>query len=131
MDTIIFTLEMIMETMGMAAPIPAILVPTIAIPPTPHCPFNGGPSFNSDSASGECIAERVGGNELGFGGYDVAEFNPPGHQEQVTNCDINNVAIGSQAHNYMVLENGGAQLLIDVGPISNGTDFPFRWHQSS
>jgi hypothetical protein len=100
-------------------------------PPTPHCPFNGGPSYNSDSASGECIAERVGGNELGFGGYDVAEFNPPGHQEQVTNCDINNVAIGSQAHNYMVLENGGAQLLIDVGPISNGTDFPFRWHQSS
>ncbi|MHB8596883.1 MAG: hypothetical protein ACYDER_08735 [Ktedonobacteraceae bacterium] len=102
-------------------------------PPRPHCPFNGGPSFNSDAASGECIAERVGGTEYGTG-EPVIEFNPPGHQEQITHCNVNYTGIGAQAHNYMVLVNGvgGGQLLIGVGPIlNNNQDFSFEWHQSS
>lgn len=102
-------------------------------PPGPHCPFKGGPSFNTDGASGECIAERVGGTEYGMG-EPVIEFNPPGHQEQITHCNINSVGIGAQAHNYMVLVNGvgGGQLLIGVGPIlNNHEDFSFEWHQSS
>jgi len=59
----------------------------------------------------------------------VVEFNPPGNQEQITACNVDNGAIGSQAHNYMVLVDQDANVLIDVGPISNGTDFPLRWHQ--
>lgn len=102
-------------------------------PPTPHCPVQGGSSFNSDSAVGECIAERINGTEFG-NGDPVIEFNPPGHQVQFTNCHINSTGIGAQAHNYTVLVNGvgGGQLLIGVGPIlNNNTDFSVQWHQSS
>lgn len=101
-------------------------------PPQPHCPFTGGPSFNSDSATGECIAERVNGTEFGTGS-PVAEFNAPGHQDQITSCDVNNTEIGSQSHFYEVVVNGvgGGQLLIGVGAITNFHDFNFEWHQSS
>lgn len=92
------------------------------------CGFSGGSSFNSDSTSGECIVERVGGQS----GYPLAEFNPSNNVVQMQNCLVNQTGVGAQTHNYMVIENNSSQQLAGPGSIaSDKSSFPVVWHRGS
>lgn len=93
------------------------------------CGFSGGASFNSDSATGECIVERQGGQT----GPPLAHFNPSASSTvQMQGCYINGSGIGNQSHNYLVIENSASQLMAGCGGIntSNNT-FPVIWYRSS
>ncbi len=76
------------------------------------CGFSGGASFNSDSPTGECIAERVGGAR-------IAQWNPPGHKWRQHFCMMNATKIGALTHLYYYIVNSSGQTLVYPGPIDN------------
>lgn len=89
----------------------------------------------SDSATGECIVERptdLSTNQP----YPLAEFNPPGHTEQLSSCEIANSTgyyqpIGNWPVYYYTMVNG-SKTLAYPGPITNGgLDYPVYWVASS
>jgi hypothetical protein len=92
-----------------------------------NCGFTGGSSFNSDSATGECIVERVNGQN----GYPIAQFNPPGNTIQMQSCTVNSTSINDQSHNWLICENGSAQLMLGVGSINSSGTFPVTWYRGT
>jgi hypothetical protein len=89
-------------------------------------------SYFSDSATGECIVERVG--QFGTSNlYPLAQFNPPGNTEQLSSCAIGvqNGGINGVEnwhHHYGYIVNSSNKVLASPGPITNyGYDFPVYW----
>lgn len=87
----------------------------------------GGHSFNSDSATGECIVERVGGEY----GLPLAQFNPSSNRVQMQYCDVNFTYINNQSHNYLIIENSSNQLMAGCGSINSTGTFPVIWYRST
>lgn len=96
----------------------------------PLCGFKGGHSFNSDSATGECIVERISAGNDYY--YPLAQFNSPSNVISMNGCFINGLGIGAQSHDYYVVENIVSVLLAGCGSISSdNASFPVYWYQSS
>jgi hypothetical protein len=78
----------------------------------------------SDSASGECIGERIGGTQIvNFG------------TEELSSCYISNNApttkgVGNWPHNYYYITDG-SRTLVSVGSISGGANYPLIWHYAT
>lgn len=88
------------------------------------CGVTGGPSFNSDSATGECIVERLNAG--------LAQWNSPGHKLSQTGCRMNNTNIGSLSHHYNVIINASNQVLAGVSSLYNGGSAQdLIWYQTS
>ncbi len=93
------------------------------------CGFTGGSSFNSDSATGECIVERLGSNPL-------AEFTQTGQisgEVKLVNCHVNTLAIGSQTHNFLEIVNSSDTENLAIPNISlpNNTDVVVFWYHGT
>jgi hypothetical protein len=88
----------------------------------------------SDSATGECIVERP--SDDNHQPYPLAEFNPPGHTEQLSSCEIANSTgtykpIGNWPVYYYTMVNGNDTLAYP-GPITNGgLNYPVYWVAST
>ncbi len=82
----------------------------------------GGSQYNSDSATGECIVEKLGG-------IDLAQFNPPGNHLPLSQCKVNGIGIGDQSHQYAIIVSSGlfSHLIAGVGPITGGQDYSVNW----
>lgn len=107
---------------------------------TNTCPLDGGgtsggsANFNSDSATGECILERINPPT-----WPLARFegvNEAADTVRLYNCQTNSVAIGSQTHHYDQIYQPGSggtlgALMASCGPIVNNTDFTVTWHLST
>ncbi len=92
------------------------------------CGASGGTFYNSDSATGECIVERISlGNSL----LDMGEFNPPGHRLTVWNCAVNGTNMGQQSYQTIIIVNASGKHLVDAGNLSpSGDSFTFYWDGS-
>ena len=84
-----------------------------------------GTQYNSDSATGECIVERIGGPN----GLPLAQFQENGQAKNtvlLTNCGVGIQGqggvqpIGSFPHHYNVLIDANGSTMSTVGPITNG-----------
>ncbi len=88
----------------------------------------------SDSATGECIVERPLDDS---GQLDpLAEFNPPGHVEQISSCDIANSTgqyqpIGNWPHYSYTMVNGSKTLAYPGSITNGGLNFPVTWAASN
>lgn len=91
------------------------------------CGFSGGPNYNSDSATGECIVERAGGQD----GLPVARFNPSINTVLMQDCTVNGRGIGKQSHKYLIIEDAASHLLVGCGPINSQNTFPIYWYRST
>ena len=86
-------------------------------------------SYFSDSATGECIAERTGNNSGGY--YYLPDFNT----EQFSGCTIDTNTdvepIGYWTHVYHTMTSDGTSsgtVLAYPGALTNGGyDFPVYW----
>lgn len=86
-------------------------------------------SYFSDSATGECIAERTGNNSGGY--YSLPDFGT----EQFSGCTIDTNTrvdgVGNYTHIYHYMTSDGTssgRVLAYPGPITNsGYDFPVYW----
>ena len=78
----------------------------------------------SDSATGECIAERP--TQSGGGYYGLADFG----SVRFTGCYINSTPINSLPHIYHnLVSRQTGDTLATVGPVaSNNTDYSVYWH---
>jgi hypothetical protein len=96
---------------------------------------SGSGTYFSDSATGECVVERVtnGLNQLD----PLAEFNPSTKTEEINNCEIINSSgaeqsVGNWSHIAYQITNSSGTVLAYPGPLdSTGQNFPVHWQQSS
>jgi hypothetical protein len=88
------------------------------------CGFTGGHSFNTDAATGECIAERVGGAR-------VAQWNAPSHTWRQYSCLMSGKPIMALTHHYDTLVNSHNSRLVYPGSLDAAGDFDFVWVAAS
>jgi hypothetical protein len=105
-----------------------------------HSEFSS--QYYSDSATGECIVERV---TIGSSLAPLAQFSnrgQPTNTVKLYGCAIRaensstTVLIGNLTHHYLQIYNDPSNpnnntLMASVGPIVNGGDYPVTWHRSS
>jgi hypothetical protein len=84
------------------------------------CGFSGGSGYNSDSATGECIVERVDG-------LPIAQWNPPGHEWRQHYCDINGTEIGALTHRYYTIVDSTGDTLVYPGSLNSYGSFNQVW----
>lgn len=102
---------------------------------TDDCPLNtggyaqGNPNFNSDSAGGECIVERMVDQNDFYA--RLSELNPPQHYVELYNCYINYTAVGNQPYFQLNIEQdySGGYLLAIAESFSDPTlaNYPVDW----
>jgi hypothetical protein len=92
------------------------------------CGFAGGSSYNSDSASGECIVEKAWNTP-------VADWNVSGHAWRQQFCTMNGTEIRALDHDYLTFVSCLActtrHRLVYLGSISAYGSFDQNWVASS
>jgi hypothetical protein len=96
------------------------------------CPIGiiGRTSYNSDSATGECVIEHVQG-----GSYPLAEWtggnNEGTHNLRLYGCSLNQTYVIAQTHAYSNIshngQNSGCPCLTQVEPLDSSGDFTVTW----
>jgi hypothetical protein len=84
------------------------------------CGFTGGPSFNSDSATGEAIAEKPQS-------YRLAHWNPNNNSTvTIGPCQVNYQDLGTYPYfsSYIEINNND---VADLGGLVNNTTFDVYW----
>jgi hypothetical protein len=88
------------------------------------CGFTGGPGYNSDSGTGECILERNGR-------YPVAQWDGNHWRQYV--CAMNSSPINHLTHDYYSLVNTFSlkKVLVYPGSLDANGDFDHIWKQAN
>ncbi len=93
-------------------------------------------SYNSDSASAECVGEQV--YDSYFNPIDLAEWNPNGgvngkHNLEFDSCEANNQYITpSSPHAYSnIVDLNNNHQLTNIGPLDLYGDFTITWLQGN
>lgn len=109
--------------------------PTSSTAGVPNTCYGSGydSNYNSDSASGECISERVSADLGGNTQYPLAQFQSTGQPANTAafqNCDPQGVDAESQPYTFFKLVNRQGATLADGG-FATSSNFTMTFHNDS